>query len=167
MNNVAIIFNLLKQIENKTTFKDIAFHSLSIVIDDIFSELKEMVKLHLKANKVSILKNFFACFPCMFYKTFTSDRIIQGFINVGILYTKHKFWPDFHETLKTNRRSMTRSEMQIIKKKISQYFKIMLETGNIPEIVYYALGFPKDEVSGVVCYFNDVIERVWIQREKL
>ena len=43
----------------------------------------------------------------------------------------------------------------------------MLETGHIPEKVYDALGFPKYEVSGVVYDSNDVIEREWIQREKL
>ena len=31
----------------------------------------------------------------------------------------------------------------------SQLFKIMLETGHIPEKVYYALGFPKDKLIGV------------------
>ena len=36
MCDVAIIFNLLKQIETQTTFKDIPFDSLSFVIDAIF-----------------------------------------------------------------------------------------------------------------------------------
>ena len=40
MCDVAIIFNLLKQIEKKTTLKDIPFYSLPFVIDAIFSELK-------------------------------------------------------------------------------------------------------------------------------
>ena len=40
--------------------------------------------------------------------------------------------------------------MQIIEKRFSQLLKIMLKTGHIPEKVYYALGFPKYEVSGVV-----------------
>ena len=51
MCNVAIIFNLLKQIEKQTTLKEILFDSLYFVIDDIFSELKEMDKLHLKGGK--------------------------------------------------------------------------------------------------------------------
>ena len=84
-----------------------------------------------------------------------------------MLDAKHKFWPDFYENLKTKRRSITRSEMQMIKKHFSQQFKIMLETGHIPEKVYDALGFPKYQVSGVVYDSNDVIEREWIQREKL
>ena len=42
MCDVAIIFNLLKQIEKQTTFKNIPFDSLSFVIDAIFSDLKEM-----------------------------------------------------------------------------------------------------------------------------
>ena len=57
--------------------------------------------------------------------------------------------------------------MQIIEKKISRLFKIMLETGLIPEKFYDALGFPKDEVSGVVYDHNYGIEREWMQREKL
>ena len=36
MCDVAIIFNLLKQIENQTTLKDIPFDSLSFVIGAIF-----------------------------------------------------------------------------------------------------------------------------------
>ena len=40
MCDVAIIFNLLKQIEKQTSLKDIPFDSLSFVIDAIFSELK-------------------------------------------------------------------------------------------------------------------------------
>ena len=42
----------------------------------------------------------------------------------------------------------------------------MLETGHIPEKVYDAIGFSKDEVSGVVYDRNYVIEREWIQRAK-
>ena len=34
--DVAIIFNLLKQIEKQTTLKEIPFYSLSFVIDTIF-----------------------------------------------------------------------------------------------------------------------------------
>ena len=49
----------------------------------------------------------------------------------------------------------------------SQLFKIMLETGHIPEKVYDALGFPKDEVRGFICNRNDGIEKEWMQRSKL
>ena len=65
MCDVAIIFNLLKQIKNQTSLKDIPFYSLSFVIDAIVSELKEMDKLHINANKVRILKDFLARFPYM------------------------------------------------------------------------------------------------------
>ena len=57
--------------------------------------------------------------------------------------------------------------MKIIEKYFSQLFKIMLETGHIPEKVYDSLGFPKYELSGVVYYLNDGIEREWTQRAKL
>ena len=50
---------------------------------------------------------------------------------------------------------------------ISQQFKIMLETGHIPENVYDALGFTKYWVSDVVYDYNDGIEREWIQRAKV
>ena len=40
MCDLAIIFNLLKQVEKQTTLKDIPFDSLYFVIDAIFSELK-------------------------------------------------------------------------------------------------------------------------------
>ena len=53
--------------------------------------------------------------------------------------------------------------MQIIEN-FSQFFKIMLKTGHIPEKFYDALGFSKDEVSGVVYDRNDGIEREWMQR---
>ena len=69
MCDVAIIFNLLKQIENKTTLKDIPFDSLYFVINYIFYELKEMEKLHINAKKVRILKDFLARLPYM------SDKI--------------------------------------------------------------------------------------------
>ena len=65
MCDVAIIFNLTKHIEKQTTLKETPFDYLSFVIDDIFSYLKEMDKLHLKANKVRILKDFLALFPYM------------------------------------------------------------------------------------------------------
>ena len=81
--DVAIIFNMLKQIEKKKTLKDIPFYSLSCVIDAIFYELREMDKSHLMANKVRILKDFLASFPYMLDKTFTCDRIIKGSIGVG------------------------------------------------------------------------------------
>ena len=42
MCDVAIILNLLKQIEKQTTLKDIPFNYLSFVIDAIFYEFKEM-----------------------------------------------------------------------------------------------------------------------------
>ena len=92
--------------------KDIPFDSLSFVIDAIFSELKEMDKLHINANKVRILKDVLARFPYIPDKTCTCDRIIQGFIDVGMLDAKHKFWPDFYAILKTKRRSIAKSEMQ-------------------------------------------------------
>ena len=104
---VAIIFNLLKHIEKYTTLIDIPFYSLSFVIDAIFSELKEMDKLHINAKIVRMLKNFLARFSYMSDKTCTCDRIIQGLIDVGMLYAKHKFRPDFYTILKTNRRSIT------------------------------------------------------------
>ena len=145
--DVAIIFNLLKQIEKQSTLKYIPFDSLSFVIDAIFSELKEMDKLHINANKVRILKDVLARFPYIPDKTCTCDRIIQGFIDFGMLDAKHKFWTDFYAVLKTKRRSITRSEMKIIEKHFSQLFKIILETGHIPEKCYDALGFPKNYIS--------------------
>ena len=47
----------------------------------------------------------------------------------------------------------------MIEKHFSQFFKIMLETGNIPEKVYDAFGSPKYEVSGGVYYRNYGIYR--------
>ena len=85
-----------------------------------------------------------------------------------MLDAKHKFWPDFYAIKKTNRRSIIRSEMQIIEKPFSRFFKIMLETVHIPEKVYDYLGFLKDEVGGVVYDHNDGIEIQWmIQQAKL
>ena len=167
MCDVASIFNLLKHIEKKTKLKDVTFYSLSFVIDTIFYELKEMDKLHINANKVRILKGFIACFHYMSDKTCTCDRIIQGYIDVGMLDSKHKFWPEFYAIKKTKRIIITRSEMQMIEKLFSPLFKIMLETGHIPEKVYDDLVFPKDEVSGVVYDRNDGIEIDWTQRAKL
>ena len=43
----------------------------------------------------------------------------------------------------------------------------MLEKGHIPQKVYNALGFPKDEISGVVYDCNDGIKRECMQQEKL
>ena len=90
-------------------------YSLSSVIDAIFYELKEMDKLHLKANKVRILKDFLVHFPYMLDKKFTCDIIIQGFIDVGMLDAKHKLWPDFYAILKTKRRSITISEIKLLR----------------------------------------------------
>ena len=126
-----------------------------------------MDKLHLKANKVRILKDSITHLPYMSNKTCNCDRIIQGFIDVGMLDTKHRFWPDFYAILKTKRSSITRSEMKIIKKRFSHSFKIMLETDHIPEKVYDTLVFPKDERSGVSYDINDGIEREWIQQAKV
>ena len=66
------------------------------MIDAIFSELKEMDKLHIKANKVRILKGFLSRFRYMLDKTCTCDKIIQGFIDVGMLYAKQKLWHEFY-----------------------------------------------------------------------
>ena len=55
----------------------------------------------------------------------------------------------------------------MIERHFSHLLKIMLETGHIPEKVCDALGFTKDEVSGVVYYLNDGIEREWMQQETL
>ena len=41
----------------------------------------------------------------------------------------------------------------------------MLETGHIPEKVYDALGFLKDDVGGVVYDRSYGIERYWMQQE--
>ena len=54
-----------------------------------------MYKLHINAKKVRILKVFLDRLPYMLDKTCTCDRIIQRFIDVGILDAKYKFWPDF------------------------------------------------------------------------
>ena len=94
--DVVIIFSLMKLIEKQTKIKDIPFYSLSFVIDAIFSELKEMEKLYINANKVRILNDFLARFPYMSYKTCTCDRTIQVFIDVVMLDAKHKFWPGFY-----------------------------------------------------------------------
>ena len=104
----------MNQIEKKTTLKIITFDYLSFVIDAIFSELKEMYKLHLKGNKVRILKDFLDSFPYILDNKCTCDIIIQGLIDVGMLDTKHKFWPDFYAIKKKKRRSTTRSEIKII-----------------------------------------------------
>ena len=49
----------------------------------------------------------------------------------------------FYAILKTKRIIITRYEIQIIENHFSQLFKIMLETGQIPEKVYGAFLFPK------------------------
>ena len=66
----------------------------------LFFKLKEMEKLHLKGKKVRILKDFLAHFSYMSDNTCTCDRMIQLFIDVGMLDAKHKFWPDFYEIKK-------------------------------------------------------------------
>ena len=66
------------------------------MIDAVFSDLKEMDKLHLKANKLRILKVFIPRLPYMLDKKCTCDGSIQGFIDVNILDAKHKLWPDFY-----------------------------------------------------------------------
>ena len=76
--------------------------------------MKEIDNLHIKENKVRILKDFPAHSPYMLDKTCTCDIIIQGFIAVVMLDTKHKFWPDFYVVLTTKRRSITRSEIHLI-----------------------------------------------------
>ena len=43
----------------------------------------------------------------------------------------------------------------------------MLETGHIPENVYDALWFTKDEASGDVCDRNYGIEIEWVQQAKV
>ena len=50
-----------------------------------------MDKLHINANKISTLKYFLARFPYISDKTGTCDIIIQGFIDVGMLYAKKVF----------------------------------------------------------------------------
>ena len=105
------------------------------------------------------MKDFLAHFPYMSDKKCTCDIITQGFIDIGMLDVKHKFWPGFYAIKKTKRRSITRYETQIIEKHFSQLCKIMLETGHIPEKVYDSIVFTKDEVSGVVYDRNDVIYR--------
>ena len=50
-----------------------------------------MDKLYINANTVRILKDFLARFPYMSDNTCTCDRIIQGFIDVGMLYANHFF----------------------------------------------------------------------------
>ena len=100
--------------------KDIPFYSLSFVIDAIFSELKEMDKLYINAKQLGILNYFLTRFPHMSDKPCTCDRIIPGFIDVGMLDTKQKFWPDFYAILKTKRRRIIRYEMQVIEKNVSQ-----------------------------------------------
>ena len=127
------------------------------MVDAIFSDLREMDKLHLKAKKLRILKGFLDRFPYMLDKTCTCDRIILGFIYVGMFGVKHKLWPDFYAIFKKNRRSITISEMQMIDTKLSLLFKIMLEIGHIPDKVYDALVFPKYEVSCDVYDLNNVI----------
>ena len=92
MCDVAIIFNLLKHFEKQTTLKYIPFDYLSFVIDAIFSELKEIYKLHLKGKKVSILKDFLSCFPYMSDKTRICDILIQVFIDVGMLDANTQVW---------------------------------------------------------------------------
>ena len=79
-----------------------------------------MDKLHLRAKKVRVLKDFLDSFPYLLDNTCTCDRIIQGFIDVGMLDAKQKPWPDFYTNLKRKRRSITRSEMKIIEKHFSQ-----------------------------------------------
>ena len=59
-----------------------------------------MDKLHLKANKLSTLKNLLANLPYILDKTCNCDRIIQGFIDIGMLDAKHKLWPYFYAILK-------------------------------------------------------------------
>ena len=73
-----------------------------------------MDKLYLKANKLRILKYFLASYPYMSDRTCTCDRIIQVFIDVGMLDAKHSFWPYSYENLKTKKRSIARFEMQMI-----------------------------------------------------
>ena len=167
MCDVAVIFNSLKHIERSTTLKDIPFDSLSVIIESTFKDLHDDGILDLKKNKARILKDFLARLPYMFDKTCTCDRIMEGFVDVGMLDEKHKLWPDFYAILKTKRRSITKSEMAMIEKHFSHLFKIMVEKGHIPEDVYDKLGYPEDEVNGVVYERRDGIEKEWMQRAKI
>ena len=72
-----LIWAYVPNIEKQETLKYIPFDSLSFVIDAIFSELKEMENLHIKANKVRILKYFLDHLPYISNKTCTCDVIIQ------------------------------------------------------------------------------------------
>ena len=50
-----------------------------------------MDELPINANKLGILKDFIAHLPYILDNAYTCDRIIQEFIDVGMLDEKHKF----------------------------------------------------------------------------
>ena len=132
MSNVAIILNLLKHTEKKKWLKDIPFDYLSFVIDAIFSELKEMEKLHINGNKIRTLNDFLSSFPYMSDMTCTYDRIIQGLIDVGMLDAKHKFLPNFSAIKKNKEKKYHQIWKANYWETFSQLFKIMLKMGHIP-----------------------------------
>ena len=167
MCDVCIIFNNLKGIERNTTLSDIPIDSLSDMLNDTFQNLKDQGTLEMRPRKCRVLKDFLSCLPYMLDKVCTSDNIIKGFMDVGMLDRKDKLWPDFFSLLKTKRQNISVSEISLIKSNFTELYNITVDKGHIPEDVYDRMGFPPDSVNGQIYERDYGVEREYMQRAKV
>ena len=166
MCDVSLCFKELKRIEKETTLSDIVNESLSEPLEALFKEYRDSGKINIPGKKINILKDFLSRLPYMIEKACTVDNVVQGFVDVGLLDSKDKLWPDLNKILRTKRKNLTAIEKELVWNNFSELFKITMEKGHVPEEVYDRLNFPKDSVGKRIFERDHPIASEWRQRSK-
>ena len=112
--------------------------------------------------------DFISCLPSIVSKAApTSKTDVDGFVNIGMLDEQTKCYPDIYRIMKTVRRNLGDSEVELVEDNFKYLFEFQLDHGHISDDVYQTLGFPPDkDVEGNIYDRNAGISQESCQRAK-
>ena len=103
----------------------------------------------------------------MVHDAASPERIIDGFLESGMLDRSGHSCPDFNGILRTCQRNITTEEHNLAKDEFERLYEFQNIHGHIPDVMYDDLGFTQDfDINGEIVARDANIAQEYLQRAK-
>jgi hypothetical protein len=108
-------------------------------------ELDKKRDIKFSQDKLHRIIDLAVCLPELLFRSVTASRVIQGFVEGGVVDRESGIWPDFDKVIGTCRRPVAVEEVELIKTHFNTLYNAFVSHGKITEELFDKLGFAEDK----------------------
>ena len=113
---------------------------------------KKVQSINFSPPKLNCIIDFAICIPKLLTQSVTTTRILEAFIQAGMIDKKTNQWPDFEKIISTCQRKVKVVEVDLVKKYFTHLYNMFLLEGRISEELFDEIGIVEDRnLDGKVC----------------